>query len=247
MTMVYNFNAVEAADGCIEWIKEYARDSGMSKAIIGISGGKDSYVAAALCCKALGNENVIGVMMPNGIQSDIDDAVKTCKLLGIQNYTVNIKEAFNGVINSIGNNNITVSDAAYINIAPRIRMNILYTLGQTLHARVCGTSNLSEVILGYCTKYGDTGCDFNPIRDFTSVEVVAIGDALGLDSNLVHKTPADGLTGKSDEENLGIRYIDVHKFARNTEEIDNNTILKIEQRKNAAKHKFSEIPYYKYF
>lgn len=240
----YEFDAQKKTEGCIDWIKNYLRDSGASRVILGISGGKDSYVAAALCCKAIGAENVIGVLMPNGEQKDISDSIEVCKNLGIQMLSVNIYDAYNDILESIYDNNIEVSEEAKINIAPRLRMTTLYTIGQTLHARVCGTGNLSEATVGYCTKWGDTACDFNPLAGFTSIEVVKIGEYLGLDSKIIYKEPSDGLCGKTDEERLGISYIDIHNYLRNPDEVYPCVKIKIESKFNSSRHKFSEISHF---
>lgn len=243
---MYNFDAKEATEGCIEWIREYAKNNNMHKVVIGISGGKDSYIAAALCCKALGKENVIGIMMPNGEQKDISDSVDVCMDLDIEHYTVNIYDAYHGILGEVLACGVGASAEAKINIAPRLRMTTLYTIGQTLHARVCGTGNLSEITLGYCTKYGDMASDFNPLANFTSVEVVQIGDYLGLKHHLVHKTPADGITGSSDEQNMGITYLDTHNYIRGLS-VSDKAIEKIKAREIMSMHKRNKIPSYNYF
>jgi len=208
-----NFNAKQHATKCINWIQTwFEHHSGNAKgAVIGISGGKDSSVVAALLCKALGEANVLGVLMPNGIQKDISDSIKLCKLLGIRKIIVDIELAYQEIIHAI---EMKLSNHTQINIPPRLRMTTLYAIGQELNYRVAGTSNLSERYTGYTTKWGDAACDFNPIGNFTSDEVVAIGAELGLPKNLIEKIPADGLTGKTDEENLGFSYKVLNKYIR---------------------------------
>lgn len=241
--MSTQFNSHEAASKCIQWIKDYAKESGMKRVVIGMSGGKDSYVAAALCCNAIGRNNVIGVIIPNGHQSDIADAVEACNNLGIRYITINIYDAYTGLLDSMYRAGIDITPESKINIPPRLRMTALYAIAQSEHARVCGTGNQSERLVGYCTKYGDMGCDFNPLANFTSIEVVEIGDALKLIHKLVHKTPADGLSGKSDEEALGITYMDIHNYLRNGD-VYPCVATKIEERAKYSKHKTSEIPTY---
>lgn len=240
----YKFNARQKTEECIDWIKNYLEGSGAGKVILGISGGKDSYVAAALCCKAIGADNVIGVLMPNGVQKDISDSITVCKNLGIQMLSVNIHGEYSSLLESISDNGIEVSEEAKINIAPRLRMTTLYAIGQTLHARVCGTGNLSETTVGYCTKWGDTACDFNPLASFTSIEVVKIGEYLGLDDELIHKKPADGLSGKTDEERLGISYTDIHNYLRNPDEVYPCVKNKIKSKFKSSRHKFTEISHF---
>jgi len=220
----YVFNVEEQTDNCIKWIKQWFNNcSGNAKGvIIGISGGKDSTVAAKLLCEAIGSEKVLGVMMPNGQQKDINDSKRICKLLNIRYTTVNIKESYEGVIKSIESskfnnsdfNSINLSSHTLTNISPRFRMTTLYTIGQELSYRIVGTGNLSESLVGYCTKYGDTACDFAILSTFTKREVVKIGEYLGLPRDLIQKEPSDGLSGVSDEENLGFSYEVLDKFIR---------------------------------
>ena len=237
-------NIPEATSGCIDWIKRYAEDTGLKKVIIGMSGGKDSYVAAALCCKALGSDNVLGLIIPNGEQKDIDDAILSCTSLDMDYSIINIDDIYDRVIRDIEIASINVSKKAEINIAPRIRMTILYTVAQSIGARVCGTGNLSERVIGYCTKHGDMACDFNPLANFTSIEVIAIGKYLGLESRIIDKAPEDGLTGRTDEEVIGITYNDIHNFLRygNTGNID--TDMKIVRMSDYSRHKLEPIPTY---
>lgn len=243
--MSYTFDIAKVTSDCVAWIKSYAERANMRKVVIGISGGKDSYIAAALCCKALGKENVIGIMMPNGEQKDISDSIEVCEDLGIKYHTVNIYDTYTGLVDSLYNSGIEVTKPSKINIAPRLRMATLYAIAQSIGARVCGTGNLSEITVGYCTKWGDMASDFNPLANLTSIEVVAIGDYLNLDKSLVHKTPADGLSGMTDEQNLGISYMDIHKYIRG-EDIDNTVRVLIESRKNMSRHKNLPVESFKF-
>ena len=196
----------------IDWIREYFKTTNGRKAVIGISGGKDSTVAAALCVKALGKENVIGVMMPNGVQSDIEDSEKIIKHLGIDSFVVNINYAYLNLVNQINEHHIT--SQAQINMPPRLRMTVLYGVAQNIGGRVVNTCNRSENCLSWATLYGDSVGDFAPFDLLTTEEIVAIGDELGLPYELVHKTPSDGLCGKTDEDSFGFTYNEVNQLIR---------------------------------
>ena len=196
----------------VEWIRNYMKSTGGRKAVIGISGGKDSTVAAALCVEALGKENVIGVMMPNGVQSDIKDSEKIIDFLGIKGLVVNIQYAYMNLVNQINEKNI--SSQAQINMPPRLRMTVLYGVAQNIGGRVVNTCNLSEDTVGYATLYGDSAGDFSPLARLTTEEIVGIGDALSLPHELVHKTPSDGLCGKTDEDGIGCTYKEINELIR---------------------------------
>ena len=239
----YSFDAIKIRDEIIEWLQNFKETSGLSKVVIGISGGKDSSIVAALCARAFGKENVYGLLMPNGEQSDIADSHKLCDALGINYKIKNIGPVYDAAIAMLESDGNIISVEAKINIAPRLRMTTLYAWGQANHCRVCGTGNLSEITLGYFTKYGDGGVDFNPIANLTSIEVVAIGDTLEeLPYELVHKAAADGLSGKSDEERLGLKYEDVHKYIRNLGLEDKDIIEKIQKMERLSMNKRKPIP-----
>ena len=213
------FNAVKVKNDCVKWIKNWFEENGKDCcAVIGISGGKDSSIVAALCVEALGKENVIGVLMPNGTQSDIDDAIKLVEFLKIPNIIVNIADGVNGVLDSL-KQCIGISEQTKINLPPRIRMSTLYAVAQSVNGRVANTCNLSEDYIGYSTRWGDSVGDFSPLANLTSEEVIAIGDVCGLPYELTHKTPSDGLCGKTDEDNFGFTYDVLNKYIR-TGEID---------------------------
>jgi NAD+ synthase len=242
----YKFNAGKEAENVVRWIKNWFENEsgGASGAILGISGGADSTVVAKLCREAIGRDKVRGVLMPNGNQPDIADSYRVCGLLGIKYDEINIGGAFDDIIKSIPEK---LSGISLINIAPRLRMTVIYALGQTLNYRVAGTGNLSERYVGYCTKWGiDMASDFNPVVNFTKTEVKQIGDYLGLPRDLVHKTPADGLSGLSDEENMGISYDILDNYIRTglCEEKDAGMIERITARNAAAQHKLNPIPGY---
>ena len=197
---------------CVKWVKDYFEQTNGSNAIVGISGGKDSSVVAALCCKALGNDRVIGVLMPNGIQKDIEDSKKVCEFLGIEQCVVDISTIYNSAINGVFNSSdkITeVSQQAKINLAPRIRMAVLYSISQCMNGRVVNTSNFDESLMGYATLWGDSVGDLAPLANMHVSQVIKMGLDLGLEDWMVSKPPSDGLTGKTDEESLGFSYADV--------------------------------------
>ena len=243
----------ERIENIVKWIRTQVPEGG--KAVLGISGGKDSTIAAALCVKALGKENVIGVMMPNGVQNDITDSYAVCKLLDIFSLEVNIEDAYEGIRNSVGEalankHIISPYEAVYsnnmikTNLPARLRMSTLYAVAALYpNSRVVNTSNFSERYIGYSTKYGDGAGDFSPLGKLTVREVLAIGDDLGLPSELVHKTPSDGMSGKSDEDKIGFTY----------EELDNYLMIegmppskevrnRIERMHDANLHKVRPMP-----
>ena len=216
-----SFDAKEYKDVVVNWIRDWFAVNGPDcKAVIGISGGKDSTVVAGLCVEALGNNRVVGVIMPNGHQEDYHDAVMVCTTLGIDFITHSIHESYNAIISNMespidGNMyGVTASEQTKINLAPRLRMAMLYAISQTIGGRVACTDNLSESYIGYSTRWGDNVGDFAPLASFTATEVIAIGDALGLPQDLVHKTPSDGLCGKTDEDNFGFTYIQLDNYIR---------------------------------
>lgn len=208
------FDEVKVKNKCVEWIRDFFETNGKGcNAVVGISGGKDSSVAAALCAEALGSDRVIGVLMPCGEQADIDCAYKLCRHLGIKHYVVNIKDAVEGLKANIPAD-IELSNQSIINLPPRIRMSTLYAVSQSVNGRVVNTCNLSEDWVGYATRYGDAAGDFSPLSQLTVTEVKAIGRVLGLPIELVDKTPIDGLCGKTDEENLGFTYAELDVYIR---------------------------------
>jgi len=211
------FNAEKIKNECVEWIRDFFKNNGEDcNAVVGISGGKDSSVVAALCVEALGKDRVIGVLMPCGEQHDIDKAMLLVKHLGIKHFVVNVQDAVEGIKNSIP---FSLNTQSTTNLPPRIRMATLYAVSQSNNGRVANTCNLSEDWVGYSTRYGDAAGDFSPCSHLTVDEVKQIGRVLGLPDELVDKVPIDGLCGKTDEENLGFTYATLDKYIR-TGEID---------------------------
>lgn len=224
----YKFNVKEVKNHCVNWIRAWFEENGDGcNAVIGISGGADSTVVAALCVEALGKDRVIGVMMPNGDQPDIDDSFDVIEHLGIYSIYVDVYDAIYGISGELngcyieppkcGSGHLyefSLSQQAKINLPPRIRMATLYAVSQSVNGRVANTCNLSEDYVGYFTRWGDGVGDFAPIAQLTKTEVVEIGMELGLPEHLVRKTPSDGLCGKTDEDNLGFTYAMLDEYIR---------------------------------
>jgi len=208
------FDAKVVKDECVNWIRDFFEKNGKGcNAVIGISGGKDSSIAAALCVEALGKDRVIGVLMPKGIQHDIDKAYLLVNHLGIKHYEVNIQEAYDSIVNAMPDG-FELSTQSITNLPPRIRMTTLYAVSQSVNGRVVNTCNLSEDYVGYSTRYGDSVGDFSPMSNLTVTEVKQIGYELGLPAELIEKVPIDGLCGKTDEENLGFTYAELDIYIR---------------------------------
>ena len=237
------FDAMKVKNECVEWIRNFFEKNGKGcNAVIGISGGKDSSIVAALCVEALGRDRVIGVLMPNGEQSDIDMAKLLVDHLGIKHYVVNIRDAFDGVVNSIP---FELSEQSRTNLPPRIRMSVLYAVSQSHNGRVANTCNLSEDWVGYSTRYGDSVGDFSPCSNITVAEMKEIGTLLGLPDVLIHKVPTDGLCGKTDEDNLGFTYAELDRYIR-TGEIENEVSKeKIDRFHKLNKFKLELMPSFK--
>ena len=227
------FQTEKIKDACVAWIREFFEKNGPGcNAVVGISGGKDSSVAAALCVEALGRDRVIGVLMPNGVQHDIDCAEKLVRHLGIKYYVINIKDAFDGVMANMPKE-LDLTAQTVSNLPPRLRMTTLYAVSQSCNGRVVNTCNLSEDWVGYSTRYGDSVGDFSPLSLLTVQEVKEIGHLLGLPTELVEKTPIDGLCGKTDEDNLGFTYAVLDRYIR-TGEIDDEKAKALIDKKHAA-------------
>lgn len=241
-----HFNPEKVTNDICEWITAWFSANGSGcNAVVGISGGKDSSVVAALCARALGKDRVIGVLMPNGVQPDIDDAKAIVDFLGIKHYVLNISEAYKGVLDTLSEQ-LTPSRQTVINLAPRIRMTTLYALSQSQNGRVANTCNLSEDWVGYSTRYGDSAGDFAPIASLTVTEVRAVGEYLRLPLNLVNKTPSDGLSGKTDEDNLGFTYAALDRYIRTGVCEDAELKARIDRLHAANRFKLEPIPSFHY-
>lgn len=239
------FDAQKVKNDCISWIRDFFRENGPDcNAVVGISGGKDSSIAAALCVEALGKDRVIGVLMPKGEQPDIDMAYMLVNHLGIRHYEINIQDAFAGVLSAMPQD-LSLTEQTKNNLPPRIRMSTLYAVSQSVNGRVVNTCNLSEDWVGYSTRYGDAAGDFSPLCNLTVTEVKQIGQVLGLPAELVEKTPIDGLCGKTDEENLGFTYAELDTYIRTGQIQDPVKKDMIDRRHQANLFKLQLMPSFK--
>ena len=239
-----NFDAKKVKNEIVEWIKDWFEQNGKDcMAVVGISGGKDSSVVAGLCCEALGKDRVFGVMMPQGRQRDIEYSRKLCIFLDIPCTIIPV-----GTIVDVAEYEIKtsldeeLSTQTKTNLPARIRMATLYAVSQTVNGRVANTCNLSEDFVGYATKFGDAAGDFSPLSQLTVTEVKAIGRELGLPSDLVNKTPSDGLCGKTDEDNLGFTYDVLDKYIRTGEIEDEDIKAKIDSMHEKNLFKLQPMP-----
>lgn len=245
------FDAKKVKDQVVQWIKDWFEENGPGcNAVLGVSGGKDSSIVAALCAEALGKDRVIGVTMPNGVQKDISDSMKLINHLGIRFCNVNIGDTYETLLAAVKEQLATldkeVSQQTIINLPPRLRMSTLYAVSQSMNGRVANTCNLSEDWVGYSTRYGDAAGDFAPLGGLTVQEVLAVGMELGLPEDLVHKTPSDGLCGKTDEDNLGFTYAVLDKYIR-TGECDDPKIKELIDYKHRTNlFKLKPIPHFEY-
>ena len=239
------FNAETVKNDCVQWIRDFFEANGKDcNAVVGISGGKDSSVAAALCVEALGKDRVIGVLMPQGTQHDIDAAYMLVNHLGIRHYEINIKAAVDSILSAMPAD-LSLSAQSLQNLPPRIRMSTLYAVSQSCNGRVVNTCNLSEDWVGYSTRYGDSVGDFSPMSNLTVTEVKQIGYLLGLPRELVDKTPIDGLCGKTDEENLGFTYAELDEYIRTGHIADEEKKAIIDRKHKMNLFKLELMPIFK--
>lgn len=250
------FNAVETRERVVAWIREWFEENGpQANAVIGISGGKDSTVTAALLAEALGKDRVVGVLMPQGVQPDIEDSKKVVKALGIRALEISVGDAVDGLVNALKEavqpltrekvTDFEVSRDALINTPPRMRMATLYAVAASLPGggRVANTCNLSEDYIGYSTKYGDAAGDFAPLADLTVQEVLALGDTMDvIPKELVHKAPSDGLCGLTDEDRFGFTYAVLDRYIREGICEDEEIRAKIDRMHRANLHKLRLMP-----
>lgn len=237
----------EVRNEVVQWIRDFFQENGKDcNAIVGISGGKDSSVVAALCVEALGKDNVIGVMMPNGSQADINDSKAVIDFLGIKSLEINIEKSVDSIISELEKSGIEISDQTRINLPARIRMSTLYAVSQSNNGRVANTCNLSEDWIGYSTRYGDAAGDFSPLSNFTVSEVIKLGIELGLPEFLVKKAPSDGLCGMTDEEKIGFTYEELDKYIRTGICKDDIIKEKIDRMYKASRFKLELMPAFPY-
>lgn len=247
-----NFNVEKETKNIIQWIKDYFNNQPSAKgAVIGISGGKDSTIVAKLLVEALGKEKVVGIIMPQYTQSDIQDAHQVISLLDIKYVAMNIGQQVDSFIKNVNlslaiiDKNTSISEQAKINIPARLRMTTLYAVAQSIGGyRVVNTCNLSEDYIGYSTKFGDMAGDFSPLSDFTVTEVIKIGEYLGLPENLIKKVPSDGLCGKTDEDSFGFTYEILDKYIRTGICSDLEIKEKIDKMHEYNLHKVLPMPKY---
>lgn len=238
--------ASELTNRVIKWLEDYRDSTRCRGVVLGISGGKDSTTVAMLAKKVWG-DNVVGVMMPNGHQADLQDAMEICDTLKIRSSVVNIEEAVQETVNAVEWGHFTgITPKAMTNIPPRIRMTTLYVIAQSMGYRVIGTGNASEAFIGWTTKWGDSAYDLNPIYGLTCGEVVRLGLELaaefGLNPKFIDKPPADGLTGKSDEDNFGFSYGDLDKVINGETQLDEAVVQRIMKMHEVTEHK-RRLPY----
>ncbi|MBQ8182714.1 MAG: NAD(+) synthase [Clostridia bacterium] len=242
-----SFEALKVKNDIVEWIKNWFDANGKGcKGVVGISGGKDSSVVAALLVEALGKENVVGVLMPKGEQFDIDVSIALCEFLDIKYYTVNINDAYNGLMKELEKSGVPVNTQAITNLPPRIRMSTVYAVSQSVNGRVANTCNLSEDWVGYSTRYGDSVGDFSPLSKLTVREVKEIGRVLGLPAMFVDKVPIDGLCGKTDEDNLGFTYETLDRYIREGVCEDEETQARIDRLHKINQFKLEFMPIFPY-
>lgn len=242
------FDAEKEIRNIVAWIRDWFENNGpKADAVIGLSGGKDSTIVAALLVKALGKDRVVGVLMPDGEQKDIADSKRVAEILGIRNHVVNIAAATDGMKKCLLEAGVELGRDAIINTPPRIRMAALYAIAQSLPmgGRVANTCNASEDYVGYSTKYGDAAGDFSPCANYCVTEMRAIGDALDLPSWLIHKTPSDGLSGMSDEEKLGFTYDALDRYILTGVCEDEDLKKRFDHLHAINLHKLQTIPTYK--
>lgn len=241
---MYSFDARKTKEKIVVWIREFFEENGQGcKAIVAISGGKDSSVVAALCAEALGKDRVFGVLLPNGEQADIDASKLLVSHLDIEHTVINIKKSFDGMLGEIEDKlDYQVSKQTVTNLPARLRMAATYAVAQSMNGRVANTCNLSEDWVGYSTRYGDAAGDFSPLAQLTVQEVLSVGEELGLPKELVYKTPIDGLSGLSDEENLGFSYAILDKYIRTGVCEDKKTKEKIDAKRKTNRFKLELMP-----
>lgn len=238
------FDAKKIKNKIVDWIKDHFQHNASpeTKAIIGISGGKDSSVVAALCAEALGKNRVLGVLLPQGIQHDIHIAYELCETLDIPRVEINIEDAVRSLYDEMEQAGLQLNDIATSNTPARVRMTVLYAVSGMVGGRVANTSNLSEDWVGYATKFGDSAGDFSPLSDLTVAEVEAVGRELGLAPKFIDKTPEDGLCGRSDEENLGFSYAVLDRYIREGVCDDAEVKEKIDRLHQVNLHKINPMP-----
>jgi len=248
------FDAEKETNNIIQFIRNYYKENNLGGVVLGISGGKDSGVVAGLFTKALGKENVIGVTMPcHSNKEDKIDAKLVSDYYGFEliNFDItNTFDAFKSELKNLGEFSSIQTQNSDINLKPRLRMSTLYYLAALYSALkgktylVAGTSNKCELYVGYFTKGGDSVHDISAIADFTVEEVIKIGEYIKVPDKVLYKKPNDGLSNKSDEDKLGVKYSEIASYIEDEKSVNEQTRIKIKRLHNNNLHKFN-IPTYR--
>lgn len=222
----------------VDFIRKLLESSGAEGIVYGNSGGKDSALVGILCKMA--TDNVLGVIMPCGtsrnFKEDKEDAIKVAGKFGIDYTVVDITPARDALAECIGKS-LPLGDMAKVNIPPRLRMTVLYSIARTRNYLVAGTGNRSEGYMGYFTKWGDGAFDFNPISDLTVTEEYEILKYLGAPECIITKAPSAGLyEGQTDEGEMGITYAEIDRYLLHGEATE-KIREKIERSHAATEHK----------
>lgn len=226
----------------VEFLRKYVHDSGANGLVLGISGGKDSAVVAALAKRAF-PDTTFGVIMPcHSLDKDSEHGKILCEALGLQYTTVDLTQTYETLLKSTS---VRITDVAKSNIKPRLRMTTLYAIAQSQNALVLGTGNLTEITLGYFTKFGDGGCDINVISDLTVEQVFAMAKELKVPEEIINKPPSAGLwEGQTDEDDLGLKYADVDRYIT-TGEGQKQVIERVNHLHKVTAHKRQGFAQYK--
>lgn len=238
----YEFNAKEVADKLVLWLREYFDNNAKPlNAVVGCSGGKDSTVVLAALVRAIGTNRTYAILMPNGVQSDIDDSYKVCEFLGLNPYVCNIEESYNGIAKSVGDH-FNATNQARTNLGPMMRVSMLKFISQCVNGRFTCNANLSERYAGWFSLFGDDQGNIRPLANLTATEVVQVGKALGLPDWMVEKKPADGLCGTTDEDKFGFSYTVLDHYIRTGEYDDPEIKAKIDEMHNRNIFKLKPMP-----
>lgn len=234
------------------YIKEYVKSANSKGVVLGLSGGIDSSVTAALSVKALGKENVLGLGLPcHSMPQDLEDAKLVAKNLGITFKVLDLTSTYDEII-SVFKTKIKPNDKSLANLKPRLRMATTYFAGQSLGYLVIGTGNRTELSIGYFTKYGDGGVDFEPIGALYKCEVREIAKILRIPEKIINKPPSAGLwEGQTDEGEIGMTYdlLDeiLYRLDHRLDLIDLNVedVEKVLKMMKSAEHKNNTPPTFK--
>ena len=246
------FDAVKESERIVNFVRDYYAKNHLKGAVLGISGGKDSGVVAAIMCKALGPENVVGITLPcHSKEADAADAQLVAEKFGFEMLNIDLTKVFDAFKNEaskLGDFSEEEVKNSDINLKPRLRMASVYYMAALLSATrggtyiVPGTSNACELYVGYFTKGGDSTYDIGVLNEYTVEEVIKIGEYLEVPEKVLYKTPNDDLSSLTDEDKLGVKYSEIAAYIRG-EEVFPEAREKIERLHASAAHKF-HIPVY---